>query len=234
MQITNKDEFNYFKKQFSNLYELNQRLKHISDVYYISHDNRLFMHSNIDFIEKYGFIKSDVSAFHGCMILPNKLFEFGKGLKKSKLKIYKFIDKYQFEDQDGVMLDINRIIQNNEIDKSREEDYIRKDLIPKLYKKFFELFPDMDFVNNPNFVNIGEEMVMKLVEPDAVTIKNGSMNYIITKNLFFDIKKEDEVSILFNVHHTDYKIYNIFKQDTSIYDLYTLTASRIPKELKNL
>lgn len=251
MEITDKAEFNYFKKQFTNLYNLNQRLKHISDVYYISHAGELYMHSTVDFIEKYGKLNIDVHAFSGCMVLPNRLFEFKKKLKVSKLRIFKYNDKYEFHGQDDNVLEINRLIPHVPYDNElayiemvdNEKDLIRTSVIPKLYRKYFEIiqvtnYGDKEDINESKFImdniqfeNLGEDTVKALTLPDAVTIVNSGISFIITKNLFFDIKKEDELSVSFDISHTPYKMYNVFKQSNALYDLYTLTATRIPKTL---
>lgn len=251
MEITDSAEFKYFKKQFTNLYDLNQRLKLISDVYYISHANELYMHSTVDFIEKFGRLNIDVHAFFGCMILPNKMYEFKKKLKVSKLRIFKFDDKYEFHDQDGDILEINRLIPHvsyedesafiSQIEK--EKELIRTNIIPKMYRKYFEIIQMADshdkngtlksgtYEDNIPFENLGEESVRILLLPEAVTVINGGISFIITKNLFFDIKKEDELSVSFDISHTEYKMYNVFKQSNKLYELYTLTATRIPKNL---
>lgn len=251
MEVTNIEEFKYFKKQFTNLYELNQRLKLISDVYYISHANELYMHSTVDFIEKFGRLNIDVHAFFGCMILPNKLFEFKKKLKMSKLRIFKFNDKYEFHDQDGDILEINRLIPHVSYDDEsafialieKEKELIRTNIIPKMYRKYFEIIPlssskdksdiikSGTYEDNIHFENLGEENVKILLLPEAVTIMNGGISFIITKNIFFDIKKDDVLSVSFDISHTEYKMYNVFKQSNKHYQLYTLTATRIPKKL---
>jgi len=213
------------KAQYRTLKEINQKLKLISDVYYISFNNRIYLHSNVDFIEKIAVLNNDVNLFgySGIMYLPNELFMFNKDAKIGKLTITELQSSIilgQIEN-DEIQIKLNKIyIQNNEL---KEEDNVNFNIIPKMYSKFHNYF---DIINSLDFNIIDEESILGMTKNSMVTIADNRGVITLSKNLFSTLKKEDKLyyAILPKEIENENKMYVVYKEENSFISIYTLCA----------
>ena len=212
------------KSQYSLLKNINQKLKYISDVYYIAFNNKIYMHSNVDFIEKIAMVKDDLnlSSYQGIMYLPNTLFEFTKNAKSTKLITNDLQNSIHLgqNDNDDIFIKLNRIyIPNNNIS---EEDSINLNIIPKMYTKFNNYFNN---INELTFITLSEEIVYDITKNNIININDSVYNLIISRNLFTSIKKEDKLSYsIISSLDMNNKFYVIYKEESEDMYIFTLCA----------
>ena len=220
-----KEPIEPLKSQYKILKDINQKLKCISDVYYISFENTIYLHSNVDFIEKICIINKDIdiSCYSGIMYLPNELFIFTKEAKITKLtttELQSSIILGQLEKED-VQIKLNRVyIPNDEI---KEEDNIKVNIIPKMYSKFHNYFNN---INELYFDVIDNVTISSIIKNNVITINDNDRVFSISKNLFSSLKKEDKLyySILPKEVESENKMYVVYKEETDIMSIYTLCA----------
>lgn len=201
-------------KQYSKIKDINQRLKYISDIYYIGGNGYIYMKSLIPFIEKFAVVNDniDIQAYSNSIILPNKAYGFTSIAKKSKLVADYYMDTIVLADStdDSLKLEINLV---------QEES--------KPYKSFYK---NIDLILNnisTPFITLEEENLRRLVSSEVVYIPYENTNFTITKNIFMSIKKTDSVDykILDMVDPTNLmKKYVLFRKNTDLMTIYTLTA----------
>ena len=228
-ELTEED---IIKKQYTQLNKINQRLKNVSDGYYISYDGTIYMSSLVSFIEK--FIKlhkpEDIEKFHGCMILPNEFFQFSKNAKKTLMTASFEDNKFKFgqTNDDQLSLVINKYASNEEGDK-----FIKKSLIDEkenicMYKRFFQLEElEFNFYNDKdNFHELTEEEVFELYDSKPIELEFNGTELILTKHLLLDIKKSDSIGIArygFKcIDEYNKRVVYMIKHTTDLYDSYTI------------
>lgn len=222
-------EFDIMKKEYSNLVKINQKLKNISDGYYISHDGNIFMSSLVPFIEKFIHLHNPeaISHYLGSMIMPNAFFDFTKIAKKTKLTIVPTERGYHFgqddTDDSEFTYFINVINPNKEIDSN----YVDVNIKPKMYKRFFELNTESYVQYEDNkFVDLLSEDVEALIGANPVYINFDGTDLTLTKQLFLDIKKDDKLAIARicyqKISDKEYRVLYMMKHTTDLYDSYTI------------
>lgn len=201
-------------KQYGKLKDINQRLKYISDIYYIGNNGRIYMKSLIPFIEKFAIINEniDISAYKNSIFLPNKTYGFTSIAKKSKLSADFYIDKIILSDtnEDDVKLELNLVDENT---KPYSTFYKNLDLI-------------LDGING-DYITLGEDNLQRLISSEVVYIPYINTNFTITKNIFMCIKKTDSIDykILDAIDPlNEIKKYVLFRKSTDLMSIYTLTA----------
>lgn len=223
-------EFDIMKKEYSNLVKINQKLKNISDGYYISHDGNIFMSSLVSFIEKFIHLHNpdDISHYLGSMIMPNAFFEFTKVAKKTKLTIVPTEKGYHFgqdyTDDSEFKYFVNVVNPNKEIDMN----YVDANIKPKMYKRFFELSSELyvQYDDNDKFYDLTPHEVESIVDAKPVYFDFNGTGLILTKQLFLDIKKDDTLSIARlcyqKIGDNEYRVFYMIKHTTDLYDSYTI------------
>lgn len=181
---------------YSKLCNLNQRLKNISECYYIAYDGSLFMRSLIPFMDVFAKLHDpeSIQPFQGGMILPNAFFNFSKKAKKKQLTFDESTDAtIAFgQENDDLSYKLNLVNQDPNADKQFIDDRI----IPKMYKRFFELHTEKYTpMKNAPKVDLSEEDVDKLIAASALYVNYEDDELVITKNLLLDLKKGDSVTI---------------------------------------
>lgn len=219
------------KKEYSNLYNLNQRLKNISQCYYIGHDGVILMKSLVPFIETivHPYDLDSIRSFVGAMILPNKFFEFGKNIKKSLLTIDPYYDRIELGQENKPELKYEINIVNR--DSGNDDLYQKNQIRPKMYKRFFELENEEfhPFPDKGEFYNLTREEMDILIEPQPLYLDFQGAVLLLTKNLFLDLKKGDQIGIcrmcwIEIPEERKDKVYYMIRHDTDIYTSYTIMA----------
>ena len=222
------------KKQYSKLYNLNQRLKNISSCYYISHAGYVYLKSLNKFSEVIIELRypETIDFFNGAMILPNAFFDFGKNAKKTKLTIEEIT-----KDNTGVKLgqvddpELNYFINIVNPDYKADEEYTKKIIIPEMYKRFFDLSnPDLYNqypVEDAPYIKISDEdYIDMLVNAKEKVIPYNNTVLIFTKQLFADGKKDDSLEFrklcFQSLKDSLYRVFYILKHECDIYTSYTI------------
>lgn len=217
------------KKEYSNLYNLNQRLKNVSSIYHIREDGTVYMKSLVPFLELVVVLRypENYELFKDAIVTPNKFFDFGKQAKKSKLIIHEIEDedgkRFEFGQEDSSDLSYTLHISNLDID-------IIKDKF--VYKRIFDIY-DKDNTDYERFENdyyvLSNEEVEKLVNGKyiEITLSNGHL-IPLTKQMFLDVKKEDSIQIT-NVarqripsDREEYRSFYLIAHDCELYTSYTI------------
>lgn len=219
-------------KQYNSFRDINQRVKNISSLYYINDNGVILMESLVPFIEKVAIIKPDVNIdqFHNKIILPNQAFTFTSNALKSKLEA-DIVNRNIYMEADvkkGSKLDTDKAtltIHHLELDVKNIELIMSK------------LIGDngIPFYNNLSLIydGISDGKFIRFSETEFNDIVNSKVSYIseayftITKHIFMSIKKSDSLSYQVLNHRdmeNDKKRYVLFKKETDIMDIYTLTA----------
>jgi len=223
------------KKSYTQLIDLNQSLKDISEVYYIGYNNVILMKSIVPFIEKVIFLNEAeyASYFRGCMILPNKLFIFKKSAKKTKLIFTLTKDKIYIgqNDDDDLNITINQIFKDSPENRQNEALYTQSSVVPQMYSRYFTIAQDIDF-NTLEYYKFSPEEIDDIVGCSKIDYNRDGVNFIITKNLFLNLKKDDTLSIAHIPDRSDAptKKYLLFKHSNACYVDYTLVACLNTKE----
>ena len=223
--MESKQPTELLKTQYKPLVKINQKLKNICDVYYISHKNVIFMHSLVDFVEKIGIVNEDIdiSLYKGIMYLPNKFFEFTKEAKITKLTTKETNDTIDLgQTDDELSLTLNKLYIPN--DNIREDDIINVDIIPQMYSKIDLVLNNMD---KCLFKSINESAVLDIVKNRIVTIFDEEAKILLSlsKNIFPSIKKEDSIQYAVlpikdeNLKNKSYILYREYTEEISIYTL---------------
>ena len=219
-----------YKKEYSTLVNINQRLKTISDCYYISHNNTIYMKSLVPFIEKTIVLHDDImneqSLFNGAMIMPNAFFEFTKNAKKTKLTINPTLESIYLGQCDNT--DISHKINIVNIDPRIDNDFLNSQIIPSMYKRFFTLsdncytkYDDYDV-----YYDISKDDIEVLLDSEPVYISLYNAPLTLTKQLVLDLKKEDSLSIartcFQKIEETKKRVFYTIKHTTNMYTSYTI------------
>ena len=219
-----KIQIDPLKAQYKTLKEINQRIRYISDVYYMAFNNFIYMHSNVEFLEKVAIIHNtiDISSYQGIMYLPNELFNFTKEAKMTKLitnDLQSSIHLGQIEN-DEMNIKLNRIyIPNDEV---KEEDNINLTIIPKMYTKFHHYFNE---INDLKYELISLNDTESISKNSMVFINTPLCTLSLSKNLFGSLKKENVLSYhMFSSKEDSNKIYVIYKEENEEMNIYTLCA----------
>lgn len=225
--ITQLDEW---KKSYSQLVKINQRLRYVSSGYYMDYDGTIYMKSLVPFLEKLITLHEPekVEDFFGTMVMPNAFFIFSKNAKKTKLTIQKEEENHQFlfgqEDNDEWKYELNIVNPVHDI------TYASHNIIDKMYKRFFitqesepgfTQYPDSD-----NYEELPDDIVKKLQKSEAVYYECNGTTLTFTKHLFLDIKKDDHLSIARmgyeEIENNQYRVYYRMKHITELYTDITL------------
>lgn len=224
-ELTRED---LIKKQYSELHKINQRLKNISECYYISYDGTIYMKSSVPFVEKMIHLRypEKINLFYGAMILPNQFFEYAKKAKKSKMTINQNDTSFEFgqEDDPEIYLGIHIVNMN----ANNDEEYRKARVIPKMYKRFFELGGDEYtlYKDCGNFTRLTDEQMDAIVNANPVILLYNNASITLTKHLMLDIKKTDMISISRNCYQRidprNCRVFYMLKNETDLYDCYTI------------
>lgn len=221
------------KKSYNKLYDLNQRLKNISSLYYIG-DGVVYMKSLVPFLESFIELRypEHYTDYINGIITPNALFDFGKRAKKSKMHINEKDDKegHRFEFRESDLLYTLNIIPY-------ELEELKKYLN---YKRFFEVqdhskYDVFECEYYPlTTTNIEDLCSAKYLE---LTLPTGDL-LALTKHLFLDIKKGDSIQIkrvarqLIDRKKNEYRLFFIINHSTELYTKYTIFNKISSKEYK--
>lgn len=221
------------KKSYSDLVELNQYLKNIASVYYIHYDGVIYMKALVEFTDVLVHLNGSLrlEPFYGCMILPNKLFEFKKEAKKSSLVFHEEDPSIiKMEDtKTNISIDINKVNLFDE-DPEKSMEYVNSRIKPEMYKKFFEIDDEKIYTQHPQkdvFHQLTKQEVYRLYkqEPLYVNLYNEGP-ILITRNLMLDIKEDDSIWIArrceIPVDGDAKKVFFMIKHDTNYYTSYTI------------
>jgi len=215
-----------FKKEYSNLVKLNQKLKNISEGYYMGHDGLVYMKSLVPFVEKVIVLHdpSLYSRFYGMMIMPNAFFEFTKKAKKTKL-ISTHTEKCIYlgqNDDESITHTLDVVNPSAEIDK----EYIKGIISHKMYKRYFELGSDQYIQCNENELCFTEEEIENLCNANPFYLNLPDTTLTLTKQLMLDIKKDDNISISRTCYQViedgKRRVFYTLKQITDLYTCYTI------------
>ena len=222
-------EFDILKKQYSNLEKINQRLKNVCSGYYIGYDGIIYMKSIVGFVEKIAHLADpeSIEKFKGCLILPNKFFEFSKKSKKTKLTITATEKGYYFGQDDTDELKLEIPIQNPI--ESIDQNYISTKIKPTMYKRFFEITDDEKYCvyeDSGKFTNLSLNDVEIIASANPLYINYQSSKLTITKHLMLDIKKTDLLGIsrisYQKIDQTSNRVFYMLKQECELFDTYTI------------
>lgn len=219
------------KKSYNKLYDLNQRLKNISSLYYIG-DGTVHMKSLVPFLESFVELRypEHYVDYVGGIVTPNALFDFGKKVKKSKMSIVEKNDKegHRFEFSENDLLYTLNIIP-----------YELEDLKKHLnYKRFFEIQDNTKYdVFESDYYPLETSQVEDLCNGKylEVSLPTGDL-VALTKHLFLDIKKGDHIQIARVARQTidkkknEYRLFFLINHNTEIYTKYTLFNKISSKE----
>jgi hypothetical protein len=229
-KILSEDDI--LRKEYSDLVEMNQRLKNICEIYYIGYNGLIYVKSLVQFIEKLLVIndKDFCSKYRGLLCLPNKMFDFKKNAKKSKLIITQTEHNIYLGQSDDpqISLTLNRGIRQDDESISHESVFINEKIIPEFYKKYFEIIRNTDAAGL-DFKELNSELVDELSSSKMVVYSENGMYIPLTKHLFLDIKKGDELDIA-KVIYKDKgdksfgKVYYMIRNTTEYYTAYTLVS----------
>lgn len=214
------------KKAYTDLYKLNQKLKNISSLYYIGEDGNVYMKSLVPFLESFVKLRypEKYEFFQRGIILPNKFFNFGKKLKKSKLIIREIDDeegkRFGFvEDDTGNAFNLNLLSLDIETIKRKLE-----------YKRIFELEDKSKYeIFENNIYSLEDEQIENLFDGKYVeaTLPTGDL-VALTKHLFLDIKKGDTIQIskvarqAIDTKKKEYRVFFLITRNTDLYTSYTI------------
>lgn len=224
-ELTRED---FIKKQYSELNKINQRLKNISECYYISYDGTIYIKSLVPFVEKMVHLRypEKIALFYGAMILPNQFFDFAKKAKKTKMTIEETENSFKFGQEDDPELSITVNIVN--MDEKNDEEYRKARVIPKMYKRFFELRGEgyISYKDCGDFTRLSDDQIDAIVNASPVILNYNNASITLTKHLMLDIKKDDSISISRDCYQRidtrDCRVFYMVKNETDLYDCYTI------------
>lgn len=240
-ELTREDRI---KKQYSELVKLNQRLKNISSCYYIHSDGMVYMKALVPFTEVVIRLRypEKIDLFTGAMILPNEFFQFTKDAKKTKMNIKEYEEdgtkKFLFGQSDDTELEYTlNIVNQDSFDSFEGKKFLHDQIIPKMYKRYFELESDLYIQCEDKDVNykFTEEDTDGLAKSSVMFLDFNGTQLTITRNLFLDLKKGDKLSISRNCYQKVEKnlcrMFYIISHETDIYNSYTTfnILQQIPK-----
>lgn len=214
------------KKQYSYLAKMNQRIRYVSEAYYLSEDGVVYSKSLVPFLEKIIKLEDpeNLSEFYGALVMPNAFFDFTKNAKKTKLTIEEkkkdnFIEQIIFGQIDNQDLRYTLAFANTTKD----------DIKNTMYKRMFLVHEDPNVIKYDNFgyySDFPEEMTKKIVNSEAVYYEYNGTTLTFTKHLFLDIKKTDQISITRLGYEAmgkeTYRVFYMIRQITDLYTEYTL------------
>lgn len=215
------------KKGYSNLYNLNQKLKNISTLYYIADDGCVYMKSLVPFLETVVYLRyPDIyEDYKYALVTPNKFFDFGKQAKKSKLEIEEIHDedgvRFVFSQYDREDLRYTLNIVKNTPESMRE----------KLeYKRLFEINDTSKYkVYDDPYFPLKDDQVEDLCNAKYLEITLPDDSQIpLTKQLFLDIKKGDGIQLVKVARQkipgdeNKYRSFYMIRHDTDLYTSYTV------------
>lgn len=219
------------KKSYSKLYDLNQRIKNISSLYYIG-DSVVYMKSLVPFVESFLELRYPewYMDFRNGIVSPNALFDFGKKAKKSKMSIIEKNDKEgnRFEFCEGDLLYTLNIIP-----------YELEDLKKYLnYKRFFEVKDNTKYdVFEADYYPLETSQIEDLCNGKYLEVLLPTGDLIaLTKHLFLDIKKGDRIQItrvarqIIDKKKNEYRLLFLINHSTELYTKYTLFNKISSKE----
>jgi hypothetical protein len=215
------------KNQYTKLYDLNQRLKNISECYYIAWDGTIHLKSLVGFEEILIHLRypDSINLFTGAMILPNKFFEFGKKAKKTKLTIKETEDSFEFGqlDDEELKFTLNIINKNSSMDK----EYLSGMVDPKMYKRYFEL-TSSKYTQYPveDFTMLTDKQNEDIINANPVYMTFNDANLTLTKHLVLDIKKGDSLGIkrmcYQKIDEDNSRVFYMIEHRADLYDSYTI------------
>lgn len=211
------------RKSFSKLYDLNQKLKNISSIYYFG-DGVVYMKSLVPFIESFAELRypDRYVDFNGGIIMPNELFQFGKRIKKSKVIISEVRDKegHRYELEEGGYHHTINIVQ---FEMEELKNYLGYKRIFEIQdKKKYEVFESDYF---PLDVSQIEDICKrKYIE---VTLPSGDL-IPLTRHLFLDIQPTDYIQIarvarqVIDKKKKEYRLFFLIEHSTDLYVKYSI------------
>lgn len=218
------------KKAYGTLVNINQRLKNISEGYYISHENEIYLKSLVPFIETYIVLNDDisdaVSLFKGSMILPNAFFNFTKNAKKTKLTINPTLESIYLGQLDSD--DITHKINIVNSDPKSDDMFIKGKIIPSMYKRLFSLCNDeyIKYKDSDEYSQFSEEEIEGLLNAEPIYLTIHDKPLTITKELFLDLKKDDHLAISRScykeIEDEKKRVFYTIKHTTNLYIGYTI------------
>lgn len=230
-ELTQLDKW---KKSYSQLIKINQKMRYISSGYYIDYDGVIYMESLVPFLETVVTLHEPdkVRDFFGCMVMPNALFDFSKQAKKTKLTIAKedgddnMGPRFLFGQTDNDT--ITHVL--NIVNPIHDITYASNNLLDKMYKRFFtnsKTHPEFtQYSDSETFENLPMEMVKKLYNSEAVYYEYNNTVLTFTKHLILDIKKDDQLAIarmgFEHIEKDQFRVYYRLKHTTDLYTSITL------------
>ena len=214
--------------QFKYITEINQKMKLISEIYYIDRSGTIYMKSLVPFIEKIAFLQPQIEdkiiQYLDCIYLPNQFFKFSKNAKKTKLTYIDEMDKIILGQNDNNdKLEINkggRLITNNE----QYLNYINENFINRFYTKYSII---KNYINDPEYIQLSDNIINDIINNHCVYHVVDDSLITLTKNLFMDIKPSDQIFIkIANEKEEGFenKRFVIYKMINNLMTTYTITA----------
>lgn len=229
------------KKGYRELWNLNQRLKNISKLYYISYDGSIYMKSLLHFVEIHATLRypEKFEHFKGCVIKPNEFFQFGKALKISKLQVEEIMDEdgYHFVFKQSDYPDLSYTMHMTNPMKEMESSYLKEKIIPIFYKRLFEIRDTTKYEQfEESYFPLDNDQVEDLCDAKPVEFKTPYGDTIfLTKQLCLDIKKGDFLQIVKTAKQeipgglNEFRVFFMITHDTDMYSSYTL-FNRVKRE----
>lgn len=212
-----KASANPFVSQFMTYKKLNQRLRLISDLYYIHNDGRVFLHSNLPFVERIITInnENDISSYYNTLGLPNTAFDFTKTARKTKLVVTETQNKIYMSDSERTeaQLELNRM----EI----------TDPITNLTDMYNHLDILLEYMDESNYIMLNDSIASDIIDGTSIDINIDDYTFTVTKNIFPSLKGDDSLFInILPIKDTDNpsKTYVIFKEVNPLCTIHTLAA----------
>lgn len=234
--IKELSEDQIIKKDYSVLTEMNQRLKNICEIYYISHTGLIYLKSLVPFAEKVILLNDPdmIKTYRGAVCLPNKIFEFKKNAKKSKLVTLQTNNAVEHGQTDSdLSLRIDIAVRNEPEIVRQENSFIQSKIIPMYYTKYFTITSNID-TNSLTFTRLSDDDVNDIVSSKMVEVIDKDLYIPITKHLLLDVKAGDAVyytKLPYSnrmeptfIEGDPDKTYIMFKNVNQFYTAYTIIA----------
>lgn len=215
------------KKTYNELYNLNQKLKNISSLYYIGEDGVIYMKSSVRFLESFATLRypDKLELFQKAIVTPNAFFDFGKRLKKSKLEIH------EIEDQEGYRFELCQSDCEDLKYTLNILNYTTEEVKEKMgYKRIFEIQDKNKYdVFDSDYYPLDVDQVEALCNGKYIEVTLPTGDIIpFTKHLFMDIKNGDYIQIAkmarqkLDEEKGEYRAFFLISHDTDLYTSYTI------------
>lgn len=213
--------------------DLNQKIKLLGTMAYISHSGEIFVKDNDRQLERYcRFYNKDYlpACLNGVIFDTIQVFDMCKNLKISLMKVL-LLEDCTIISQEGLDMEL-RINQLKSENLDSERNMIKDTIFPEFYKKLPSIIDPYE--DNYSWAYISDKQMEALEEGELVKVDynlNGKdIHAYITKQIFPLIKKSTEIAytVLNIINPLDnkyfYVLYRERIEENGLY-VYTLTAT---------